>query len=35
MDFYYGGHEFDARRDIDGGIVWVVSSKGYYHYIGA
>ena len=35
MDFYYGGHELDARRDLDGGIVWVVSSKGYYHYVGA
>jgi len=35
MDFFYGGHEIDARRDLDGSIVWVVSSKGYYHYIGA
>ena len=35
MDFYYGGHEMLAFHDETGAPVWVVSSKGYYHYVGA
>lgn len=35
MDFYYGGHEMVTFHDETGAPVWVVSSRGYYHYVGA
>lgn len=35
MDFYYGGHEMSRHTTENGNARWVVSSKGYYHYIGA
>jgi len=35
MDFYYGGHEMTAGRTTGGKNVWLVGSKGYYHYVGS
>jgi hypothetical protein len=35
MDFYYGGHEMSSHVNEAGETVYVVSSRGYYHYIGA
>jgi hypothetical protein len=35
MDFYYGGHEMTSHVNDAGETVYVVSSHGYYHYIGA
>lgn len=35
MDFYYGGHEMSRHTNEAGELRYVVSSKGYYHYIGA
>ena len=35
MDFYYGGHEMRRHIAENGEARWVVSSKGYYHYVGA
>lgn len=35
MDFYYGGHEISSHDDGHGNTRWIVSSRGYYHYIGA
>jgi hypothetical protein len=35
MDFYYGGHEMVTGYDASGAAVWIVGSKGYYHYVGA
>jgi hypothetical protein len=35
MDFYYGGHEMSRHFNELGQARWVVSSKGYYHYVGA
>jgi len=35
MDFYYGGHEMSRNTNEAGEDRWVVSSKGYYHYVGA
>ncbi len=35
LDWYLGGHEIiECVNDI-GTKSWVVSSKGYYHYVGA
>jgi hypothetical protein len=34
-DFYFGGHELTKQVDFTGnGIVYVVTSKGYYFYVG-
>ena len=35
MDFYYGGHEMSRNLNEAGEVRYVVSSKGYYHYVGA
>jgi hypothetical protein len=35
MDFYYGGHEMSQRVNEAGEKRYVVSSRGYYHYVGA
>lgn len=36
LDFYCGGHEMLEAQSAHGGTpVWLVTSKGYYHYIGA
>ena len=35
MDFYYGGHEMSSHVNDAGETVYVVSSRGYYHYVGA
>ena len=36
LDWYCGGHEMRNEQSHWGGTpVWVVTSKGYYHYIGA
>jgi len=35
MDWYLGGHEMRTEIDAEGRPDYVVSSKGYYHYIGA
>lgn len=35
MTFYYGGHEMVTGHDTTGAPVWIVGSKGYYHYVGA
>ena len=35
MDFYYGGHEMAEFTYEDGTTMYVVSSRGYYHYVGA
>jgi hypothetical protein len=35
MDFYYGGHEMSSHTNEDGATVYIVSSRGYYHYVGA
>jgi hypothetical protein len=36
LDWYCGGHEIRESQSVYGGTrVWVVTSKGYYHYIGA
>ncbi len=35
MDFYCGGHEWAEEHDANGKMTYVVSSKGYYHYVGA
>lgn len=35
MDFYYGGHEMSSHANEAGETVYIVSSRGYYHYVGA
>ena len=35
MDWYLGGHELQTVIDAAGVADYVVSSKGYYHYIGS
>jgi hypothetical protein len=35
MDWYLGGHELRVETDADGRPDYVVSSRGYYHYVGA
>jgi hypothetical protein len=35
MDFYYGGHEMSSYVNFAGETIYLVSSRGYYHYIGA
>jgi len=35
MDFYYGGHEMSSHVNDAGETVYVVTSHGYYHYVGA
>jgi len=35
MDFYYGGHEMSSYVNFAGQTIYLVSSRGYYHYIGA
>lgn len=35
MDFYYGGHEMSEHINEAGERRWIVSSRGYYHYVGA
>lgn len=35
MDWYMGGHELRTEVDAAGRPDYVVSSRGYYHYIGA
>jgi hypothetical protein len=35
MDWYMGGHEMQTVVDASGVADYVVSSKGYYHYIGS
>lgn len=35
MDFYYGGHEISHHVDEFGNHRWIVTSRGYYHYIGS
>lgn len=36
LDWYLGGHEIAESQSAYGGTpVWVVTSNGYYHYIGA
>lgn len=35
MDWYLGGHELRTEIDADGRADYVVSSRGYYHYIGS
>lgn len=35
MDWYLGGHELRTVIDADGRPDYVVSSRGYYHYVGA
>jgi hypothetical protein len=35
MDFYYGGHEMSSHVNEAGETVYIVSSRGYYHYVGA
>ncbi len=34
LDFYLGGHEIVETWTTEG-TQWIVSSKGYYHYVGA
>ncbi|MDE2095721.1 MAG: hypothetical protein KGL39_00560 [Patescibacteria group bacterium] len=34
-DFYLGGHEVQVIRWDEFGTLYRVTSKGYYHYIGA
>lgn len=34
-DWYLGGHEMEVKANPFGGSLYVVTSKGYYHYIGA
>lgn len=35
MDWYMGGHELRIEIDAHGIPNYVVSSQGYYHYVGA
>lgn len=35
MDWYMGGHELRTEVDAAGRADYVVSSRGYYHYVGA
>ena len=35
LDWYMGGHEMREETEKGGVTNYVVSSKGYYHYIGA
>jgi hypothetical protein len=35
MDWYLGGHELRTEIDAEGRPDYVVSSRGYYHYVGA
>lgn len=35
MDWYLGGHELRTEIDAAGRADYVVSSRGYYHYVGA
>jgi hypothetical protein len=35
MDWYMGGHELRIEVDAAGRPDYVVSSRGYYHYVGA
>lgn len=35
MDWYMGGHELRTEVDATGRADYVVSSRGYYHYIGS
>lgn len=35
MKWFLGGCEFRVETDAAGRIDYVVSSKGYYHYVGA
>jgi hypothetical protein len=35
MDWYMGGHEMRIEIDAYGIPCYVVSSRGYYHYVGA
>lgn len=34
VDFYCGGHEM-TTSEINGEVMYIVTSKGYYHYVGA
>jgi hypothetical protein len=35
MEWYLGGHELRTEIDAEGRPDYVVSSRGYYHYVGA
>ncbi len=35
LDFYLGGHETREADSSDGKRYFCISSRGYYHYIGA
>ena len=36
LDWYTGGHEITEGNSVYGGTkLWIVTSKGYYHYIGS
>lgn len=35
IDWYCGGHEMACVDCIGGQVLWIVGSKGYYHYSGA
>lgn len=35
LDWYVGGHEMTASPQTDGTVRYTVTSKGYYHYVGA